>query len=87
MSRTGCERYVMLGVSPDRISSLAINFIVLYTKYFIWIKKYSSCTSLVFRELHAMWRYNLNLNINVAKNKGNNAYVRDMTSLFDILNV
>ena len=81
-----CERYVMLGVSTNRISTLAVNFIVLYTKYFIWIKKNSGCTTLAFRELYSMWRYNLNLNINVAKNKGNNEYVRNMSSLFDILN-
>ena len=80
------KRYAMLGVQENIQNKNILNFIVLYTKYFISLRKYSGNIPICIPELLAFIKIQLNLNITIAKNKRKENYVIEMMALYDALN-
>ena len=78
---------VMLGICSNIEHKTSINFIILYAKYFIWIKKMNESKILSFKELEKRLRSQLYLNMTVAKNMKNYTFIRDVTTLSLALNV
>ena len=92
-----CKRNVMLGLQQNVDSKETFNFLILYTKKFISLKKYEKCAYIHLSELLVYLKSQLYLNLAVAKNqnksvkgqsqsKNKNLYVQEMDPLYSMLN-
>ena len=78
--------YAMLGVHENIQDKNILNFIILYTKYYISLRKYNGNLPIRLPELLSFMKNQLNLNITVAKNQRKENYVLEMMHLYDVLN-
>ena len=80
-----CRKNVVLGNLSNKEHFYEINFIILYSKYFIYLKKKTNSHYLNFNEFLNMLLSKLKVHVMIAQQKGNIPFIQKMCTLSSIL--